>query len=136
MTYGAQTTPCLRASGTIRPYRFVKQDGSNENGGAECDANEVAVGVSDGTTVDYTSDNHAVSGDIIKLQPGNVVDVEFAGSVTVGGLVKSDGDGAAVAVATSGATLQNSLGTALHTGAAGKISKILFRTDIYIPAVT
>jgi hypothetical protein len=136
MTYGAQTTPNLRASGTIRPYRFVKQDGSTDNAGAEADANEVAVGVSNGTNLDYTSANHAVDGDVIHLQPGSIVDVEFGGTVTVGGRVKSDADGKAVAVATSGATQQNSLGVALHGGADGKISKIKFFIDQYVPEVT
>lgn len=133
---GADTS--LMANGTIRPFRFVKIDATNDNEAQECDANEEAVGVSAGDTKGFDSDNHAEDGDQVRLQNstiGESVYVECGGTIASGARVKSDADGKAVASATTGTTEQNSCGTAREDGADGKIIRIVFNPIAHRPAL-
>lgn len=121
------TALALTASGTIRPCRFVKVSGAMT--GAECDANELAIGITRPGT-DYppindssrvtVSGNAAIDGDPISmLTPGDVGLVELGGTVAAGGWIKSDADGKGVAVATTGTTIQYANAQALEGGDSG-----------------
>jgi hypothetical protein len=65
-------TPSLAAGGTILPYRAVKV--SARNTGIVAAANtDFIVGVTDGSTRNFSSSNHAETGDAISLQGGAIV---------------------------------------------------------------
>lgn len=84
MTVG-QFTAQLRAVGNIRPFRFVKVDGTEDNSCAEAgDAEPLVIGVSQGDNKEFDNANHAEDGDICRLQPGPVVRVEAGGAFAVG----------------------------------------------------
>ncbi|GAF93373.1 unnamed protein product, partial [marine sediment metagenome] len=106
----------LRATGDVSPFRFVKND-TGDNSGAQSGDNEESVGVSQGDNREFDSDLHAISGDQIRLQPESLVRVECGGAVAPGGGVKSDADGKAVAIATTGTTNEQQNGIAQETGA-------------------
>lgn len=135
MSSVAQFTPNLVAGGTIRPFRFVKMH-TTDGQGVEADANEEAIGISDGSTADYTSNNHAVSGDLIRLQPGHILYVECGGTVAGGANAKSDADGKAVAVATTGTTEQHQLVKLIEDGADGKIVRCIWAPKRFHPETT
>lgn len=74
-------TPSLVAGGTILPYRAVKV--SARNTGVVAAANtDFVVGVTDGSTKNFSSSNHADSGDAISLQGGAIVLVFANGAST------------------------------------------------------
>ena len=131
-----QISPNLEAGGTIAPNSFVTLNTSNDNQGDQAGANATAVGVTNSSTRQHDSANHAEDGDVISLQPGFVLMVEAGGSITRGGRVKSDANGKAVAVATSGTTNQESLGQALESAAAGEIIRIYWNPQVIRPAVS
>lgn len=113
-------TPSLVASGDCNPYRFVRVSGRNT--GITCDAvTNVSVGVADGSTKAFNSNLHAVSGDPINLQGGNVVLVEAAAAITAGARIAPSANGRAqAAVAT-----QFPFGVALEpAGGAGEIIRV------------
>ena len=122
--------PNLEAGGTIRPYRFVKVSTAQDNAGLEADANEVAVGVSAGSTRQFDSANHAEDGDHITLQMGSIVNVLCAGTITRGGLVESNADGSAVATTASGTANRQSCGIALESGASGTVIRLLWKPSV------
>ena len=65
-------TPSLVAGGTILPYRAVKV--SARNTGVVAAANtDFVVGVTDGSTKNFSSSNHAEDKDAISLQGGAIV---------------------------------------------------------------
>lgn len=118
----ANTPPQLRASGTIRPSRFVKMSGNFT--GAEADANEDAVGISyqDGKYPPLndlvTTNNHAENGDPIRMYTdGDVCLLQYATTVTAGQRLKSDADGQGTPTTGSGDLLR---AVALEGGAAGE----------------
>lgn len=119
-------TPALIAGNTIRPFRFVAASTSAENTGVEvtvATADEVIVGVSDGSTNGPTSGNHAVTGEPISLQGGDVVLVQCSGNITRGALVESDANGKAqTATTTTGARFHGYV--ALQSGADGLIIRV------------
>jgi hypothetical protein len=123
-------TPALIAGGTIRPYRFVAASSTADDTGIEVSvatADEVIVGVSDGSTNGPTSDNHAVVGDPISLQGGDVVLVQCgtANLPTRGELVQANNDGTArVAVQTAGPKRRYQGYVALQNGVSGAIIRI------------
>jgi len=131
-----QSTPNLEANGTIRPYRAVAPTGSADNTCGESNANNISMGVTTGDTRRHDSANHAESGDTVSLQPGVVVMIELGGSVTRGNSVKTDADGAAVEVATSGTTNQYHLGIALESGSSGEIVRMLWQPQTIRPALS
>lgn len=93
-----QFTPNVVAGATIRPFRFVTISGDAEV--EESDALEIPVGVTTGSTVDFTSDNHATVGLEVSLQTGLIVRVQAGGSVSAGDWVQSNADGEAITAGT------------------------------------
>jgi len=117
-------TPALVSGGTIRPHRFVVSSTGADNTGLEAsNATAAVVGVSDGSTRRFDSANHAVSGDPINLQGGDVVLVECNGNITRGSMVQSHTDGTAVVAGTSTGLFYQGY-VALESGAAGRIIRI------------
>lgn len=117
-------TPALIAGGTIAPFRFVKVSTAADDTGLQAaEATTTILGVSDGSTNGPTSANHAVSGDPITLQGGDVVLVQCSGNITRGALVESDGNGKAqTATTTTGARFHGYV--ALQSGADGLIIRV------------
>ena len=121
MTMDGQGTPSSRAGGTIRPFRFVKASLTEDNTVLECNAGERPLGISSGDVADYTSDNHAVDGDDVRLQTGNVLRVEVGAAVVRGYPIGPDADGKAVE---GGGGYATALQSATATGA---IIEVLFK---------
>lgn len=117
-------TPALIAGGTIAPFRFVKVSTAADDTGLQAaEATTTILGVSDGSTNGPTSANHAVSGDPINLQGGDVVLVQCSGNITRGALVESDANGKAqTATTTTGARFHGYV--ALQSGADGLIIRV------------
>ena len=117
-------TPALIAGGTIAPFRFVKVSTAADDTGLQAaENNSTILGVSDGSTNGPTSANHAVSGDPINLQGGDVVLVQCSGNITRGALVESDANGKAqTATTTTGARFHGYV--ALQSGADGLIIRV------------
>lgn len=109
-----------RASGDINPMRFVKMSGDNTV--AESDANELSIGISMRQSKAFDSALAASDdGQVAVYTVGQIAKLELGGSVSAGGLIKSDADGKGVAVATSGTTAQNVGAIAINGGASGEI---------------
>lgn len=121
-------TPSLVAGGTIAPYRFVKVSGRN-TGAAIAAVTDIAVGVADGSTRKFDSTDHAIAGDPINLQGGNVVLIEAAAAITAGAVVAPSGNGRAqVAVST-----QFPYGIALEpAAAAGEIIRVYKQAGVSV----
>ncbi|MFQ5473568.1 MAG: hypothetical protein ACE5FA_11895 [Dehalococcoidia bacterium] len=124
MTVG-QTTPALRAKGTILPYRAVKSDGTNDNACVvAAAATDIVLGVTDGSNKAFDSANHAESGDEVRLQPGDILTIEAGEAVTVGDDIVPGTAGVAMVAATTGTVNEFILGTAIEAASA---STKLFR---------
>lgn len=91
-----QSTMSGRAGGTIRPYRFVYQSGSEDNTLLECNAADRPIGVSQGSSLEFDSDNHATDGLPVYLQAGYMVRLQTGGAVVRGYPVGPDEDGKAI----------------------------------------
>lgn len=117
-------TPALIAGGTIAPFRFVKASTAADDTGLQAaEITTPILGVSDGSTNGPTSGNHAITGEPITLQGGDVVLVEAGGNITRGAMVQSDADGKAVtATTTSGLNYQGYV--ALQSASSGVIMRI------------
>jgi hypothetical protein len=125
----------LIAGGDIRPMRFVKITGNNT--GAEADANERIVGISNRTSRRFDDSLNAASGDPIQLRvEGEEAFLELGGSVSAGGEIKSDADGKGVAIATTGTTIQETGAIAIEGGASGEIIKVRVFRASRRPALT
>lgn len=125
-------TPALIAGGTIAPYRFIRIDTTgptattDDNTGVQVSlpADNV-IGVSDGSTNGPTSANHAIDGQPITLQGGDVVLVECGGAVSRGSRVQADTDGKAVtAVVTAGPAFRYQGYVALEAGSSGLVIRV------------
>lgn len=135
------TAPHFKASGTIRPARFVKISGSNTC--AESDANEKVIGVSMlGTNQppleDLVTNAYAAeSGDSLEIHgDGDICYLELgSGGATAGQDLKSDADGKGVAAATTGTTIQQIGATALETASAGELCRVQVYRATILPAV-
>jgi hypothetical protein len=130
------TTPNLEANGDIRPYRAVAPSGSGDNETGEANANNQCYGVCAGSTRRHDSANHAEDGDTVSLQPGVVLMIECGGTITRGNSLKTDADGKAVEVATTGTTNQNHIGIALESGASGEIIRMFWQPQTVRPALS
>lgn len=119
-----QSMPNLVAGGTVRPKRYVKVGSGAAHQGLECDANELAVGVSAGDTLAHDSANHATTGELITLQTGIEHEIEAEGAITQGDLVESDVDGKAITATLTGTVSRNIMGVALETAADGEVIRI------------
>lgn len=121
----------LKATGNVTPSSFIKIDTTSDGDCALAGANEQTIGVSHdytrnapGTSAD---DGYiAISGETVPIYgPGQIALVKTGtGGVTRGGWVKSDAAGLAVAVATTGTTIQNVAGVALQSVAAGGLALV------------
>lgn len=130
----------LRASGTIRACRFVKQSGDFT--GAEADANETVIGISyqDGKYPPLndlvSTNNHAETGDPIRLYgDGDICLLEYGGTVTAGERLKSDADGKGVSIATTGTTIQNIGAVAIEGGSSGEKRRVQIQIYSERPAL-
>ena len=123
-------TPELIAGGTVRPFRFIAASTVADDTGLEVSvatADEVIVGVSDGSTNGPTSGNHAVAGEPINLQGGDVVLVQCGTTnlPTRGELVQANNDGTARAANTGAGPRRRYQGyVALQNGVSGGIIRI------------
>jgi hypothetical protein len=117
-------TPALIAGGTIAPYRFVKASTAADDTGLQAaEITTPILGVSDGSTNGPLSGDHAVAGQPITLQGGDVVLVEAGGNITRGAMVQSDANGKAVtATTTAGLNYQGYV--ALQSAASGTIIRV------------
>lgn len=117
-------TPALIAGGTIAPFRFVKVSTAADDTGLQAaEQNSTILGVSDGSTNGPTSANHAIAGEPITLQGGDVVLVQCSGNITRGALVESDANGKAQnATISTGARFHGYV--ALQSGADGLIIRV------------
>jgi hypothetical protein len=119
-------TPALNSTGTILPFRFVKLSGVN-TGAAATATTDILLGVTDGSTKAFDSANHAVSGDPITLQGGDVLLVSASAAITAGDRVGPTTAGQAITIATKASQICNFV--ALETaGAADQVIRI-FRTS-------
>lgn len=97
------------AEGTIRPCRFVKA-GTDEGRVLEADAGEMALGISfKGTRRSDYVDTTAAPGILANsgeplswYTAGSRCQLEIAGTIAFGGLIKSDADGKGVASSSDG----------------------------------
>ena len=139
---GRNNTPQLVATGNIRPCRFVKMDTGEDNSGAEADANEVTLGISEeGTEAapipSQTTQYHASDGTPIGLYSAGDICLLKAGSGgwTRGDRLKSDADGQGVTIASSGTTVQNIGAIGLESAAEGAFGRVQVRHESYRPAL-
>lgn len=116
----------LIAGGDIRPFRFVKMDGTDAHEGKEADANERVIGICGGSTNQPPLSDlvltalHAIEGQQIRLYgEGDQTILELGDTVTPFQRLKSDADGKGVPIATSGTTIQHFGAVALEGGSAG-----------------
>lgn len=103
------STPALRATGTILPYTFVGIGSADNTGEAAIVAATPVLGVSDGSTLQFDSANHATTGLPITLQGGDVVLIAVTAStvIAVGDRLQASTSGYAIkAVVTLGPGLR------------------------------
>ncbi len=132
-------TPALLAKGTIAPFTFVKADSSNDDCGLQASANtDTIFGVSDGSTNGPTSANHAVTGEPITLQGGDVVLIKCnssPGTINPGTMLEAASDGTCKAATVTAGPARRFHGyAALQAGAAGLVIRArLVGGFIYYP---
>jgi len=122
-----QFTPALRAIEDILPFRLVKIADRGECDYADTTSSSVVVGITDGSNRRFDDANHASSGEPVRLQPGNVLQVEVGAAVTVPATLTVSASGLAVE-GTPGSVVI--FGHALEDATAGnQIIKIWFNPD-------
>lgn len=133
----------FRASGNILPSRFVKISGPKTV--AQAGDNEEIIGVAfEGTQkaplADLVSTAHAAEAgqSVAVYSVGEICLVEAGGAVNAGALVRSDSQGRAVAVESTGTTIRNYGGIALEpaTAAGQKIQILVMPLQKVRPALT
>lgn len=96
-------TPSLTAAGTVAPYRAVKAVSATgytrHSGDQVSTAADFVIGVADGSTRKFDSADHAIAGDAITLQGGDIVLVQTGSTAAIacGGLLKLTTDGRFIA---------------------------------------
>ena len=118
--------PQLIAGGNILPGRFVKLSTAADFTGLQATANAAILGVA-GLGANYPplsdlvgTNYHAQAGDPIDLKgDGEVVQVIAGDTISPGDRLKSDGNGAAVPIASTGTTIQHYGAVALQEAVAG-----------------
>lgn len=131
------------ATADIRPGRFVKQ-GSTDGTITECDANERIFGISHLETdrapiPEISTPLAAQAGENCSITHtvGEYTVIELGDTVSNGNLLKSDADGKAVPIASSGTTAQEVGAEALEDGVAGDIIRVRFRPQVLVyPALS
>lgn len=133
----------LIANGTIRVSRFIKMDVTAPFKCLESDANNKVIGISQvGTNFAPLSDlvtthNAATQGQKIQyFGDGDSCQVECGDTITAGDYLKSDADGKAVSIATSGTTLQRYGAWALQDGVSGELIQVQVLIGSERPALT
>ncbi|MEM6798546.1 MAG: hypothetical protein AAF589_03445 [Planctomycetota bacterium] len=139
-----QAQPQLQASGTINPNRFVAKSGVRQ--GAQAGDNEAVIGASGQSTKFppledlVTTNPHAVAGEPIAVfGMGDIVAVEAGAAIDASSVefVKSDANGRAVPVATTGAVNQNVAARPLESAAAaGELIMVQLMFDTIRPALS
>ncbi len=121
----SQPTQRIVAGGNILPFRFVKPDTTADHQGLQASANAEIIGVAGEETKFaplsdlVTTNNHAESGDTVNLHgPGGEALVEAGAAFAAGTRLKADSVGRAVAIATSGTTVQEYGGRSQEAAAA------------------
>ncbi|GAB6165613.1 hypothetical protein JCM19992_16130 [Thermostilla marina] len=134
------TPPQLVAAGDIRPCRFVKIAAQHK--AAECDANELPIGVSQQGTDKPEIENlssatlAAAAGESLQIYSvGDVCLLEAGATINAGDRLKSDADGKGVPIATTGTALQNYGAVALQDGAAGELVRVFVLIGSERPAL-
>lgn len=131
------------AGGTIYPARFVKHSTSADMTVLQCGTNErphgsSQLGTRDAPGVNGAGTDAAASGEeIMVFHPGQMGQIELgSGGCSAGDLLKSDTDGKAVIVATSGQTRQWVGGIAEEAGSAGDVVAVRLFVMPYYPTVS
>lgn len=101
------------ANGAVAAFRIVRRDPTTDDKVEVCGANERPSGVGP----DYA----VADGVALPVFVGGVAQVVLGDTVAVGDRVKSDSNGAAVPIATSGTVAQNSVGIVLRAGVSGDV---------------
>lgn len=121
----------LVAGGNIKPNRFIKLSTSANNTALQAGANEAVIGIArQGTKLAPGIDTTgylATSGDNVPYFGDGEVTMLVLGSggCAAGDLLKSDINGAGVAIATSGTTAQEIGARALEAGASGELVRVV-----------
>lgn len=133
----------LVARGNIAPFRFVRVDTTTENGCVQAGDNTDVIGVAQGGTNKpevsglITAEYAAENGQPIRVAGvGAITLVEAGATVTPGQYLKSDANGRAVPVATSGTVIQNYGAIALQGGTAGSLIRVMVVIGKVRPALT
>lgn len=127
MTYGIRQ---CTAGGNILPGRLVKGDTSNDFGVLQCGAGELAIGVAQlggrsAPTPDVSTNYAAIAGEQLAVHVSGQAYVVAGAAFANEALLKSDGDGKAIAVVGGAGTAENVIGRAMQTaGGADEIVKI------------
>lgn len=130
------------AGGDIRTARFIKPSTAADATLLECDANEMAVGISaeaprdpplDGADATEIAEaggqfEYYTEGHVCLLQLGS-------GGATRGAQLKSDADGKGVLAATTGATMQWCGAIALESASEDELCKVLVKVFPIYPAL-
>ena len=134
-------SPSFKAGGDIAPSRFVK-GGSSDFTVVQATANALVLGISfEGTQEPpipgYSTPLAASDGEQLKVYgEGEECLVEAGGTIAAFGEVKSDANGKAVAVATTGTTVQEIAAVALEGGASGELIRVRIGTAKTRPALS
>jgi hypothetical protein len=120
------STPTLTrnfvAGAALVKRRIVKFDSSDWTVIQATAVTEALVGVSAELTV--------ASGERVDVHLAGVVEVEFGGTVTRGGMLTADSDGKAVAAAPAQGVNNNVVGRAIVSGSSGDIGLVLLAPGI------
>lgn len=122
----------LSATGNIEPYRALTLNTSNPFQCSQAGANGRPIGVSQpGSKYAPTPGAPtlaAEAGDpIAYYDEGEIAQIEYGGTVTIGAELESDANGKAIVAVTTPATVRNILGIAFEAGAAGVRGKVKLR---------
>lgn len=133
----------LVARGNIVPSRFVRLDGSGECGCVQAGDNTDLIGVAQAGTNRpqvtglVEAQYAAQAGQQVQVAGlGSICLVEAGAAITPGQYLKSDAQGRAVPIATSGTTIQNYGAIALQGGSAGEMIRVQVLIGKVRPALT
>ncbi len=124
------TPPALVANGNIFPSRFVTPTTSTDHRGQQATANSPIIGITRDETnrppiVDPAITNpgyHAIAGEPIRMiGDGEIGYIQSGDAITAGDRLKSDANGKAIPIATTGDVLQQVGAIALESAAAADL---------------
>lgn len=127
------------ANGDIRPYRICKLDANGPKLVLEADANEAAIGISQGGLMNFPGSGTTLAAEDDRsvgiYTNGSICLLELGGTVDEGNFIKSDADGKGVAAATTGTTKQQIAAKCLEGGGSGAIVRVLVQCHEIFPAL-